>query len=186
ATMALYRHVTDRDDLVLRMLDTALGEWEAPAHPPEGWRARSEGAARALWVLFRRHPWLAPAMSVTRPQPLAGALAYSEWQLAALHTTGADEATVFTAYLTLFNYVRGTAVNLEPEAEAEATSGLNTDEWMDTQAPALRAIVAGGGFPRMERLLSTPYDFDLDVLFEFGLQRLLDGLAVVLDGAATP
>jgi hypothetical protein len=45
-----------------------------------------------------------------------------------------------------------------------------------------RAIVAGGGFPMFEPLLSTNYDFDLDALFEFGLQRLLDGLAVVLDG----
>ncbi len=181
ATMALYRHVADKDDLVLRMLDTALGEWRAPADPPEGWRARSEIAARTLWVLFRRHPWLAPAMSITRPQPLTGALGYSEWLLEGLHGSGADEVTIFTAYLTLFNYVGGTAVNLEPVAEAEAASGMNTDEWMDTQTPALRAIVAGGGFPMFERLLSTSYDFHLDTLFEFGLQRLLDGLAVVLD-----
>jgi DNA-binding transcriptional regulator YhcF (GntR family) len=183
ATMALYRHVADKDDLVLRMLDAAMGEWHAPVHAPEGWRARLEIAARQLWALFRRHPWLAPAMSMTRPQPLAGGMAYSEWTLAAAYDSGADEVTAFTVYLTLFNYVRGTAVNLEPEVEAEAASGMNPDEWMDTQAPALRAIAAGGGFPMVERMLSTAYDFDLDVLFEFGLQRLLDGLAAVIDEA---
>jgi AcrR family transcriptional regulator len=180
ATMALYRHVVDKDDLVLRMLDAAMSEWEAPADVPEGWRPRLEIAARRLWAVFRRHPWLAPAMSMTRPQPLAGGLAYSEWVLAALDRSGADHATVMTTYLTLFNYVRGTAVNLEPEAEAEAVSGLNTDEWMETQVPTLRSIISDGRFPAFERIVSAPYDFDLDVLFEFGLQRLLDGLVVVI------
>jgi Tetracyclin repressor-like, C-terminal domain len=121
---------------------------------------------------------------MTRPQPLAGGLAYSEWVLAALDRSGADLAMVMTSYLTLFNYVRGTAVNLEPEAEAEAVSGLNTDEWMETQVPTLRSIIGDGRFPTFERIVSTPYDFDLDALFEFGLQRLLDGFEVVLRPAA--
>jgi AcrR family transcriptional regulator len=180
ATMALYRHVVDKDDLVLRMLDAAMSEWEAPADVPEGWRPRLEIAARRLWAVFRLHPWLAPAMSMTRPQPLSGGLAYSEWVLAALDRSGADHPMVMTTYLTLFNYVRGTAVNLEPEAEAEALSGLNTDEWMETQVPTLRSITSDGRFPTLERIVSAPYDFDLDVLFEFGLQRLLDGFAMVL------
>ncbi|MHA6628665.1 TetR/AcrR family transcriptional regulator C-terminal domain-containing protein [Pseudonocardia sichuanensis] len=181
ATMALYRHVADKDDLVLRMLDAAMGEWRPPADPPAGWRARLEAAARQLWALFRRHPWLAPAMSMTRPQPIAGGLAYSEWTLAALHDSGVDEVTAFTAYLTLYNYVRGTAVNLEPEVEAEAASGMDPDAWMDTQVPTLRAIVVDGAFPAFERMLATPYDFDLDTLFEFGLQRLLDGFTALLE-----
>jgi DNA-binding transcriptional regulator YhcF (GntR family) len=186
ATMALYRHVVDKDDLVLRMLDAALGEWRPPSDAPDGWRPRLEIAGRTLWALFRRHPWLAPAMSMTRPQAVAGGLALSEWTLAALDSSGADHATVMTAYLTLVNYVRGTAVNLEPEAEAEAATGLNPDQWMDTQEEAMRSIVGDGRFPTFERVLSTPYDFDLDVLFEFGLQRLLDGFALVIPEAGAP
>ncbi|GAA1202299.1 GntR family transcriptional regulator [Pseudonocardia alaniniphila] len=180
ATMALYRHVVDKDDLVLRMLDAALGEWRAPVDAPDGWRPRLEIAGRTLWALFRRHPWLAPAMSMTRPQAVAGGLALSEWTLAALDGSGADHTTVMTAYLTLVNYVRGTGVNLEPEAEAEAATGLNPDQWMDTQEAAIRSVLGDGRFPTFERVLSTPYDFDLDVLFEFGLQRLLDGFALVI------
>jgi Tetracyclin repressor-like, C-terminal domain len=37
-----------------------------------------------------------------------------------------------------------------------------------------------GRYSTFERVLSTPYGFDLDALFEFGLQRLLDGFATVL------
>jgi hypothetical protein len=89
---------------------------------------------------------------------------------------------MFTAHLTLVNYVRGTAVNLELEAEAEALSGLDSEEWMDTQEPKLHAMMADGRLPMMERITTAGYDFDLDGLFEFGLQRLLDGIATLVEG----
>jgi hypothetical protein len=131
--------------------------------------------------MFRRHPWLAPALSLTRPQAVASALPYTEWVLSALEGHGLDLSAVFTTYLTLINYVRGTAVNIEMEAEAEALSGLNNEEWMDTQEPAFQATLATGRFPRLQQLTTAGYDFNLDDLFEFGLQRLLDGIAVLLE-----
>ncbi|MEU8438563.1 TetR/AcrR family transcriptional regulator C-terminal domain-containing protein, partial [Streptomyces sp. NPDC029216] len=85
-----------------------------------------------------------------------------------------------TAHLTLLNYARGIAVNLEAEREAEAHSGLDSEEWMDTQEPALLALLNTGRYPALARLAATGYDFDLDALFEFGLQRLLDGLATLM------
>jgi hypothetical protein len=71
---------------------------------------------------------------------------------------------------------------LELEADAEAASGLNSEEWLDTQGPALRAIVGAGPFPVFERVTAADYDFNLENLFEFGLQRLLDGLTALIDG----
>lgn len=186
ATMSLYRHVADKDDLLMQMMDTALREWRFPDQPPAGWRARLELAGRMLWRTFVAHPWLASALSLTRPQPVAAGLAYTEWVAAALTETGLDLSTTFTAHITLFNYVRGTAVNLELEAEAEAATGMDNEEWMDTQESAMRRIIATGEFPMFERLATTEYDFDLDNLFEFGLQRLLDGMAVLINGATGP
>ncbi|WP_405982896.1 TetR/AcrR family transcriptional regulator C-terminal domain-containing protein [Streptomyces sp. NBC_00158] len=181
ATMSLYRHVADKDDLLTQMMDGVMAEHPLPAEPPEGWRKAIELAARQLWDLFRRHPWLAPALSVTRPQMITSALPYSEWMLATLHTHGLDLRSAFTAHLTLLNYARGIAVNLEAEREAEAHSGLDSEEWMDTQEPALLAILGTGRFPVLSRLATAGYDLDLDALFEFGLQRLLDGLAALLN-----
>lgn len=183
ATMSLYRHVADKDDLLLRMMNTVLAERPLPAEPPEEWRTAVELAFRQLWELFRRHPWLAPALSMTRPQMVTSALPYSEWTLAVLHARGLDLQSAFTAHLMLFNYARGIAINLEAEREAEAHSGLDSEEWMDSQEPALLGILASGGFPVLSRLTAAGYDFDLDALFEFGLQRLLDGLAPLLDGS---
>jgi AcrR family transcriptional regulator len=179
ATMSLYRHVTDKDDLLARMMDASFSEWPFPDDPPEGWRDRLELATRMLWAMFRRHPWLASALSVTRPQPVANAIPFTEWVLASL-VGRLDLQTSLTTHITLFNHVRGTAINIETETEAEALSGLDAEEWMDAQEPALRAVLATGRFPTFERFATEDYDFDLDDLFEFGLQRILDGIAVLL------
>ncbi|MBP0460591.1 TetR/AcrR family transcriptional regulator C-terminal domain-containing protein [Streptomyces montanisoli] len=190
ATMSLYRHVNDKDDLLLRMMDAVFAD--APLPGPTGTgvdtgvhasrRARLELAARALWALLRRHPWLASAMSLTRPQALPHAISFTEWVLDALDGLGLDSYTAFTIHLTLFNYTRGTAVNVEAEAVAEATTGMDSEEWLDTQEPALEASLGSGGFPVFRRLLAEGYDFDLDALFEFGLQRLLDGIEPLIAG----
>ena len=178
--MSLYRHVTDKDDLLLRMMDAALREAPLPADPPPGWRPRLEVAARSLWAAFRRHPWLAPALSLTRPQAVAGGLAYTEWVLAALTDAGLTTTAAFDVHLTLFTFVRGVAVNLETEAAEAAASGLTSEEWVATHEHRLRAITLGGGFPHFERLVAQDYDLDLDRLFERGLRYLLNGLAADL------
>lgn len=41
----------------------------------------------------------------------------------------------------------------------------------------MRAIIDPDAYPVFNRYVSRPYDFDLNQLFEFGLGRLLDGLA---------
>jgi hypothetical protein len=57
-------------------------------------------------------------------------------------------------------------------------SGLTGDEWMAGQEHALEAIVADGRHPNFAGVLrGMEFDLDLDQLFEFGLQRLLDGIA---------
>lgn len=178
APMSLYRHIADKDDLLARMMDTAFAELDIPQRPSGSWRAQVEQAARMVWALFRGHPWLAPAMSMTRPQPLASAIPLSEWMLTALAETGLDHQQTFTAYLVVFNYLRGIAITAESERDAEAQTGMDNEEWMAGQEDTMTALIASGRYPRFTQLVSSGYDFDLDVLFESGLQRLLDGLAV--------
>jgi len=84
----------------------------------------------------------------------------------------------------MINYVRGTAVNLEAEAEAEAASGLSSEEYLETQEPRLESVLPPGAFPMFRRLIGNEYDFSLDHIFEFGLQRLLDGLATLIGETA--
>jgi DNA-binding transcriptional regulator YhcF (GntR family) len=173
--MSLYRHVSDKDALLLQMMDAAISEVALP-QPPTSWWDGLELAARILWTTFRQHPWLPAAMSLTRPQLLPGALAYSEWVLGVLTRAGWEPLTAFTAHLTLFTFVRGLAMNLELELEAEAASGLTGEQWASGQESALAALVADGRHPYFASVLNgIDFDLDLDELFEFGLQRLLAG-----------
>ncbi|MFD9961170.1 TetR/AcrR family transcriptional regulator C-terminal domain-containing protein [Amycolatopsis sp. NPDC058986] len=181
ATMALYRHVPKKDDLVLEMADLVLGEVTFPATPPEGWRAQLELLATRQWQLFRRHPWLAQALSVTRPQPLPNLLDHAEWAVRALDGHGLAHSTIMYAHITLFNYVRATALNFEWEAEAEAGSARSDEEWLAEHEPVLFELIAQGRYPSFAAVIARgDFDFELDRLFGFGLQRLLDGYGTLI------
>jgi AcrR family transcriptional regulator len=182
APMSLYRHVNGKDELLVSMMDAVLGEDPLPARPPEGWRAQLELSSRIEWQAFRRHPWLAPALSMTRPQLILNGMRHTEWALRALDGLGLTMQEMLYAHTTLFSHVRGLALNLEAEAQAEQDTGLTSDEWMQTQEHGFRVIAGAGDFPLLTRLVSSDMEPDLDQLFEFGLGRLLDGLERHLAG----
>jgi AcrR family transcriptional regulator len=176
APMSLYRHVNGKDELVVSMMDSVIGEDPLPTRPPKGWRAQLELSSRLQWQSFRHHPWLAQALSITRPQLIPNGMRHTEWALRALDTSGLTIQEMMHVHTTLFSHVRGLALNLEAEAQAEQDSGLTSDEWMETQEHGFRAIASTGDFPLLSRLVDSDMELDLDQLFEFGLGRLLDGL----------
>jgi hypothetical protein len=51
---------------------------------------------------------------------------------------------------------------------------------MQAQESRMGALIASGRFPTMSRVISEDIDFNLEDFFEFGLQRLLDGMAVLM------
>ena len=183
ATMSLYRHVHGKDNLVEQMIGAVFADAPLPERPPRGWRAQLELMAHRSWALYRRHHWLAPCVSVSRPQLVPEGMAYTEWTLRAIDGHGLDRATMLHVAVTLIGFVRGVAMNLEPEAYAQQDTGLTNDEWMAAQERQLRGILASGRFPMLARLATGPdIDADLDSFFEFGLGQLLDGLAVRIEG----
>ncbi|GLL01544.1 TetR/AcrR family transcriptional regulator C-terminal domain-containing protein [Dactylosporangium matsuzakiense] len=183
-TMAIYRYVADREDLILHMMDKVMGDNPPPPLTPQrdGRRACVEAIARLQWTMYRRHTWLAQAVSFTRPLPAPNAMAHTEWTIRALAGSALPPPARFTAAVTIANYVRGTAVNLAEEAQAEQDSGLTEREWMQAQQERISAVLADGRHPLMTAFITGPEaaHFSLDGLFEFGLQRLLDGLAPLL------
>ncbi|MGC4940867.1 GntR family transcriptional regulator [Kribbella sp. DT2] len=180
ATMGLYRHVGGKDALVLQMVDRAIADFPFPPGEPADWRAGIETAARLQWAAYRRHLWLPGAISLGRPQMLPSLLSHTDAVLRAVSGFGVDPSTALYAAITVFGYVRGVALNLEPEALAEQDTGLTADQWADEHADRLAAVARGlAGFETL--LDGFDFDFDLDQLFEFGLQLVLDGLGVRLE-----
>ena len=181
-TVSLMRQVGGEDELIVRMADAAFGEHPFPRVPPKGWRARLELGARTQWQIYRRHPWLAQAMSFTRPILTPHTLAHSEWGLAALDGLGLSPEAMFQVHISIANYVRATAINLVPEAEAEQDTGVTDTQWVESQRDTLGRIFASGAFPVFSRLqaMQSETDLGLETLLEFGLQRMLDGVAAML------
>ncbi|TDU91176.1 TetR family transcriptional regulator [Kribbella voronezhensis] len=183
STMALYRYVGGKDALILQMVDTAIGDFPFPTRRPSNWRDAIEQTARLQWAAYRQHLWLPSALTVGRPQVLPKLLPHTDAVLRAVAGFGLDASTAMYAAITVFGYVRGVALNLEPEVQAEQDTGLTADEWAAHQASLLGGLVQTEDLPGF-RALAIPdgfdFDFDLDQLFEFGLALVLDGLAVRL------
>jgi AcrR family transcriptional regulator len=189
STMALYRYVGGKDALVLQMVDTAIGDFPFPAKRPASWREGIELTARLQWAAYRRHLWLPSAVSIGRPQMVRNLLPHTDAVLRAVSGFGIDGSTSLYAAITVFGYVRGVALNLEPEAQAEQDTGMTADQWADHQADQLAALISAddlAGFRTLGVGNGFEFDYDLDQLFEFGLGIVLDGLAVKLQRLRTP
>jgi len=177
--MSLYRHVTNKDELVAQMVDEAFGEPELPDPGPDGWRAKLELIARAQWRLCRRHLWLARAVSFTRPLLVPAMMAHTEWTLRALDGLGLPMATRIREALTLHALVVTAGLSMADEVEAEQETGVTLTRWWLTRRERTAEILGGGRFPLLaavpEHVVS-----DLDGLFEYGLARHLDGFAALV------
>ncbi|MBT2445477.1 TetR/AcrR family transcriptional regulator C-terminal domain-containing protein [Streptomyces sp. ISL-36] len=182
STMALYRHVPGKGELVRLMTDAVCGE--VPMGPvPADWRTGLQLGARWLRGVYTRHRWMAQAMaSFTRPVASPNAMAYTEWILGALHGTPLTPFEKIHTHLVIFAYVQGLAMADDLEEQARQDSGISDGEWMERNEPRFDAISAGGSYPLLTTLTDgEDFDLDLESLFEFGLRRILDGIAVMID-----
>ncbi|MFC3996175.1 TetR/AcrR family transcriptional regulator C-terminal domain-containing protein [Nocardiopsis sediminis] len=177
--MSLYRHVANKDELLMEMADQAFGEADLPDPGPEGWRAKLELIARLQWRLCRRHLWLPRAVSFTRPLLAPNMMAHTEWTLRALDGLGLPMTTRFREALTLHALVLNVALPMADEAEAEQDSGVTLDGWRSKARPRTGELLNSGRFPHLAAIPEFTAA-DLDGLFEYGLARHLDGFAALL------
>jgi AcrR family transcriptional regulator len=175
STMGLYRYVGGKDALVLHMVGTAMDEFPL-GELPDGWRAGVAMVARTEWTAYRKHLWLTNAITLGRPQLVPQLLPHTDVMLRALRGLGRNDAMY--AAISVFGYVRGVAQALEVELQAEQDTGLTNDEWADRQGAQLAALIDSANLTGFQWLFAEQFDFDLnmDELFEFGLELLLDGL----------
>jgi AcrR family transcriptional regulator len=176
STMALYRHVPNKGDLTLRMTDSVFTGVRLPAIPVAAWRPRLEAAAHLFWAVFSRHPWAAEVFSISRPQLLPNVLPLAEWSLSTLRAMGFGTHDMLCAHINLFAHVRGMALARLAEAQAEKDTGMSADDWMRLHGPGPRPLADTRNHSGLGDVIQEPFDFDLDTVFEYGLQRLLDGI----------
>jgi len=173
-TMALYRYVPGKPDLIDLMVDTVLSNPPDLTCVPGGWRPRLEAWARACRNVYRAHPWILTATGLRRHAMGPHQVAWLETVLAALEPTGLTARQRHDAAILILGLVR----NLTQEALDSTEQG--DEEWnrlsahqLTTHAdryPALTRVIAEGAF--------TPTDDDP---LTFGLACVLDGIQALMD-----
>ncbi|MCT9078130.1 TetR/AcrR family transcriptional regulator [Streptomyces fulvoviolaceus] len=179
-TMSLYRYVPGKAELLDLMLDRVRHPADQEPSPggSEGWRTALETMARDTLALYRRHPWL---VRVNQSRPILGpsALAALEKVLGRIKPMGLTDPELVSAVIMLDGYVVGAARTQVHQEEAERTSGLSNAEFYAAQVPTLAKAMATGHYPVLASLAPETFDADFDH-FDFGLQRILDGLEVLV------
>jgi AcrR family transcriptional regulator len=170
-TMALYRHVQSKDELLALMSDAVTEPSRALDDPPEDWREGLERWARALRDALLRHPWYLelpiPGLRMTPNQ-----LAWLDRGLRALAPTKLAEDEKAHVVLLLNGYVfwdvRLTSDLARSDAETDAENARLISQYVDAERyPALRPALDAGIFEDGD---------DPEEHFRFGLERILDGV----------
>ncbi|MFE4330577.1 TetR/AcrR family transcriptional regulator [Streptomyces sp. NPDC056831] len=179
STMALYRYVASKDDLVALMVEAALTGVPLPDTLPQNWRHGLERAAYRDWELYHRHPWILSKVLVTAWTHSSPALAAdSESAFSAFDGLGLEPADAFRYMFMFASYVQGVALTYVSDVEAERqarNTGRRTAHKPDDEH---NSPYEPGAYPRLgPAMLAGANPWDLDALFAAGLAGVLDGIA---------
>jgi AcrR family transcriptional regulator len=177
-TMSLYRYVGGKDELLALMADAAFEAPPSPFEPHDGWRTGLASWAREHLAVLRRHPWVL-RIPTSGPPITPNLVVWFERGLRALTDTGLGETEKLRVLLLINGFVRNEALLAADIRAAVRASGsartINT-----AYGDLLSALVDVRRFPAITALLAAEV-FDLreapDAGFDFGLERLLEGVA---------
>jgi AcrR family transcriptional regulator len=181
STMSLYRYVSAKDELLTLMVDTALGAPPSSQDSSPDWRAGLTRWAVSVRAAYYRHPW-SLRVPISAPPLGPNNVAYLEAALACLAETPLTEQQKLSTVLLLSGFVRN---------EATLTADLVAGAGGEAVMPGYGAIVAqltdAEHFPALHRAVASGAlddDDDIDLEFDFGLQRILDGIEVLIRRAS--
>ncbi|OHV50283.1 hypothetical protein BCD48_10875 [Pseudofrankia sp. BMG5.36] len=193
-TMSLYRHVASKDDLLLLMLNEAVGPPPDTlvTDPAAGWRAGLDAWTRGMYERALAHPWIT-RVGIGGAPTLPHQLAWMDRGVAPLAGVPLTGQEKLSAILMLSRYAMSAA---QLTSDVVAAAGAGTYEPGDgdygatlarlldpARFPALHAIAVSGEIDP-----SVPPEGVADELhaeFHFGLARMLDGLDVLLRSRAS-
>ncbi|TFV68312.1 UNVERIFIED_ORG: TetR/AcrR family transcriptional regulator [Bacillus sp. AZ43] len=189
AAMTLYGHVPGKGELVDLMLDAVLGE----LYPDDElvaagtWRTRLRTVAQANWDFYVRHPWAAH-VATGRPPLGPGLMRKYELELRAVDGLGLTEVQMDLLVTLVNGFVRGTVSGVHEKADAERVTGISEDQWWAATEPYVAQVFDPERYPTAARVGPVAGEelgaYDPHRSFEFGLDRLLDGIGVlVLDAS---
>ncbi|MGI8828784.1 MAG: TetR/AcrR family transcriptional regulator [Candidatus Limnocylindria bacterium] len=172
--MALYRHVTNKYDIVDGMVDVVFSEIDLPA-PETNWKTAMRERAISVREALSRHRWAVGLME-SRRNPGPANLRHHDTVIGTLRAAGFDMATAAHVYPLLDSYIYGfamTQMNLPFESSEEVAE----------VAQEMLQVFPVNAYPNLaafitEHAMKPGYDHGSE--FEWGLDVILNGLEAAL------
>ena len=190
--MSLYRHITNKDELLQLMIDAVAAREGPPEPDPErDWRYNLDRWAHGLVDLYRSHRWSLEAPIGPLPPVGPGQLTWLDRGLACLGP-GLPADMRIGVIMLLLTYIRGEVrftQEMNRSKDRPPPTGTPTYGQLlrrlvtPDRLPALAELVFAGVFDQPDTGVS---DTEFAELLEFGLGRLLDGVAVLVDTFDNP
>jgi AcrR family transcriptional regulator len=170
APMALYRHVTNKDDLIDAMVDVVFSEIGVPGGGGD-WKTAMRRRAVSVRDALSRHPWAVGVME-SRRAPGPANLRHHDAVIGRLRAAGFSIAMAAHAYSVLDSYIYGFALT-------KLNLPFDTSEEVGEVAQAMLQPFPANEYPNLveflaEHVMKPGYDYGDE--FEYGLDLILDGL----------
>jgi AcrR family transcriptional regulator len=180
-TMSLYRYLPGKAELLDLMLDAVSdpGKEVARSHGKD-WRGMLEVVAHCTRDRYLAHPWL---LHINWSRPVVGpnTLAGLEFVLGGLSRLGLTDQERLTVVITLDGFVIGVTRSQLHHAAAVETTGVSDEEFWTRHYPVLGKAMASGEYPTMAALSEDTFSLGWDETFDWGLQRVLDGIEALVE-----
>ncbi|MFZ3395139.1 TetR/AcrR family transcriptional regulator C-terminal domain-containing protein [Rhodococcus sp. 105337] len=180
--MALYTHVGSRDDLLVLMADCVHARQPRAPYATGHWRARVREVADADLALYGEHDWLLD-IADQRVSLGPGTIAKYDHDLHAFDHTGLGDVDRDAALTFVADFTRAAARARRPDpravdmAEVWSAWSERLTVYVGDDFPLARRVGAAAG-----AVLNTSYS--PGAAWEFGIERLLDALAVLVGTAS--
>ncbi|MEE1930197.1 TetR/AcrR family transcriptional regulator [Streptomyces sp. TRM 70351] len=184
--MTLYTYVPGKAELLDLMLDAVYLRMPRTDHAGQPWRDRVAAVASENRELYRRHPWVA-VLGVSRPPLGPGTMAKYEHELTAFDGLGLDDVSMDAALTFVLGFVHSVARTAIEAEDTDRDSALSDAQWWAVNAPLLDRVLDPGRYPLATRVGSAAGQahqgvYDAEHAYAFGLRRVLDGLARLVEG----
>ena len=186
AAASVYWHVPNKQALLDVVLDRLLGEvrTDITLDPAATWRAQLAEVCRGLRRVVLRHPAVAPLLGQRLPVGPNG-LALLEVTMQVLARAGFVGQRLALAHGAIIGYASGQVV-----IAARRPGSAGGAEWTaDDQAGGLGRLLRQAPrtqYPALFEMADELANVGDEAQFEYGLQRMLDGLEQDLRGGAAP
>jgi AcrR family transcriptional regulator len=177
STNAMYRYVRSKDELIVLVADKAWGRAPEYIATSSGWRAGARAWVKAQVDQYAERPWLLDVPILGAPVT-PNLLHWVETLLAVMDDTGLNQPDKLGCAVLLDGYGRSYA-NLARQLGTSDSAPVESAAVGEFLVPRLKSA----GYDRLYAMYtSQQYADALDDDFDFGLNRILDGIQVLIDG----